>query len=59
MKIILIGTEHAKTDEKEIEVAIEKPLADGDDWDFTVGEKHFTISDLTVVMDFLKRMARR
>ena len=58
MKIILLGTEHTNEDE-DIEVAIEKPLADGDDWDFTVGEKHFTISDLTVVMDFLKRMARR
>jgi hypothetical protein len=52
MKVILIGTEHDK--EEEIEVIIEKPLVEGDDWTFTVGGRTFTISGLTAVMDFLK-----
>ena len=63
MKIVFVGTEHTKEDE-EIEVAIEKPLADGDDWTFTIDQglncqRSFTISDLTTVMDFLRRMTRR
>lgn len=63
MKIVLAGTDHTKED-AEVEVAIEKPLADGDDWTFTIDEglnchRSFTISDLTTVMDFLRRMTRR
>ena len=58
MKVTLVGTNHTKEDE-EIEVTIEKPLVDGDDWNFTVLGCTFTISDLTEVMDFLRRMHRR
>lgn len=56
MKIVLTGSD-AK--DEEVEVAIEKPLVDGDDWTFYTNDGQFTISNLTEVMDFLRRMTRR
>ena len=53
MKVILIGTNHAQEDE-EIEVTIEQPREGMDTWTFTLPQVKFTISDLTLVMAFLK-----
>ena len=56
MKIILAGTNHAK-EEEEVEVVIE--YNDEDTWTLALPMITFTISDLSPVMDFLKRQFPR
>ena len=51
MQIILTGTNHSR-DESEEDVKLE--YVGDDDWTFTIRKEEVTISDLQVVMDFLR-----
>lgn len=51
MKLILCGTRHDKN-EDEIDVILK--YEDDDTWTFEIGKINFTVSNLSVAMDFLK-----